>query len=109
MDDELQVVQVELGAALENFLAPKQKSFGSMYARKNKVLYHKKTRPPKHRPTIQLPISAFDDGRQYQRPGQYYAILTLLTPGFSDVVARWHGLCVPLSCKKPGVGDANIA
>jgi hypothetical protein len=41
-------------------------------------------------------ISDFKALSRYRRAGQYYTIFTLHAPSFGDVVARWHGLCVPL-------------
>ena len=41
-------------------------------------------------------ISDFKALSWYQRAGQYYAIFTSHAPSFGDVVAHWHGLCVPL-------------
>ncbi len=49
-------------------------------------------------PPLQLPIFTFNDGGLHWDPGQYYyyAILTLLDPSFSNIVAGWRGLSVPL-------------
>ena len=76
-----------VGATLEIFPACKRKKFPRTQEKNN----HHPTKP-------KSPISAFDDDVGYWRPGQYYAMLHLLAPGFSDVVAHWHGSCVPVCC-----------
>jgi hypothetical protein len=66
-----------------------------MYAKKNKR-EQKRMNKSHHASLPKIAESDFKALSRYWRAGRYYAIFTSHAPSFGDVVARWHGLCVPL-------------
>ncbi len=72
------------GAALEIFLPENKEKFLVPRTQKNRY----KAKPTEQlRTTPKLLIFDFDDGDQNARWGQYYAMLSLRSPGYSNVEA----------------------
>jgi hypothetical protein len=83
-----------VGAALENFPPQNQKNSSKLHVRKQKK--EKERTRSERTPLPKSPIFHLIASSGNQREGQYYAMISLRTPSFGDVVARWRSLRVPL-------------
>jgi hypothetical protein len=87
-----------VGATLEIFPPENKKQlFGSTYpTKRNKKASKQAKLTEQLGKTPKSLIFNFDAGNQNARRGQHYPMLPSCSPGFSNIVAYGHRLCMPL-------------